>query len=88
MKLTVKEAATHLGRTERAVRAALSDGRIRGHKHGGRWVIHRRDLPLTEAERARVEATIEDLHDAVDEAVPPHIRRSLGSHGVAGLRAW
>lgn len=88
MKVSVKEAATHLGRSERAVRSALKAGRIKGYKHQGRRVIPRRTLPMTDAERARMEVTVDDLHAAVDAVVPYHIARHIGAHGLAGLRAY
>jgi len=87
MNFTVREAATHLGLSPRAVRAAIKAGRIPAFKRGGQWIIPRRNLPLTEAQRAAAAGTIEDLHHAVDEAVPQHIRRQLG-HGLSNLRAF
>lgn len=88
MRLTVKDAATRLGCSPRAVRAGLKAGRIKGYKRGGRWVVPRRNLPMTEAQSRATELTIDDLHDAVDEAVPAHIKAQLGASGVASLRAF
>ena len=51
MELTVREAAALMGRSARPVRAQVARGELPGVKRGGRWLIPRKALPLTEAQR-------------------------------------
>lgn len=65
MELTLKEAATILGLTERAVRARITRGSLPGHKRGGRWVIRRADLDLDPDQRRR----LRDVSDTIRATV-------------------
>jgi len=82
--LSVKEAATLLEQSPRAVRARLARGDLPGRKRGGRWVIPRSALPLTEAQHRALQARADEIREVVDRALPSraatrreHKRRSV-----------
>ncbi len=52
MDLSVREAALLTGRSPRTLRAQLARGEMPGVKRNGRWVLDRRNLPLTDDQRA------------------------------------
>ncbi len=70
MDLTLREAAALLGRPERTLRAWVSRGEIQGVKRDGRWLIPRANLPLTDEQRARLQARAQAVREAVEEALP------------------
>ena len=70
MLLTPREAATALGCSERTVRARLQSGRLRGFKKGGRWRVHRKDLPLSEDQRRALQARANTIRSTVEAALP------------------
>ena len=70
MNLTVREAATILRRSERAVRAALATGRIAGHKKGGVWRIPSHTLPMDDAARRALDEKANEIRSAVESALP------------------
>jgi excisionase family DNA binding protein len=70
MELTVREAATLLGRSPRTVRDQLVRGDLPGRKRGGRWTIAREALPLTEAQRRALQARADQIREVVEEALP------------------
>lgn len=74
MDLTIPEVATLLGKTERAVRAQLARGTLRGHKRGGRWLVARHHLPLTAREHARLAGQVATARAAVERAIPEPLR--------------
>lgn len=61
MMLTVTEAAQLLGQSPRTVRARLARGDLPGRKRGGRWIVPRDVLPLSEAEHRRIQAQADVL---------------------------
>ncbi len=85
MDLSLREAATLLGRRPRTVRAQLARGELKGRKRDGKWLIRRADLPLTEAQRRTLTRKIVSLHDAVDAAIPEAVRDRVGAVGLAQL---
>lgn len=70
MDLTIQEAATLLGRRPRTVRAQVARGDIPGFKKGGQWWIPQANLPLTETQRAALQARAEEVRGAVESALP------------------
>jgi hypothetical protein len=78
MQLSVREAATLLGRSPRTVRAQLIRGDLPGRKTKGRWRIERRHLPLTENQRVQLQSKADALRRTVDEALPPRLARTAG----------
>jgi excisionase family DNA binding protein len=44
--LSLAEAATVLGKSERQVRYMINNGRLKAVKIGGSWVVESSDLPL------------------------------------------
>ncbi len=90
MELSVQEAATLLGRSPRTVRSQLASGELAGRKRGGRWRIERRDLPLTEAQRAGLQGKADRIRRSVEEALPSRMARSRGqrTRSIADLDAF
>lgn len=81
MQLSLKEAAQLIGRSERTLRGWFASGRIAARKVDGRWRVHRKDLPLTDAQRRQMGQRVDHLRDVVDAALPSRLgggaRRSL-----------
>jgi excisionase family DNA binding protein len=90
MKLTIREAATLLGRSPRTLRAQVSRGEIPATKRDGRWVVERRHLPLTDSQRQALHARAEQVRSVVDEALPGRLadRPSDRRRSLADLDAF
>lgn len=90
MELTVREAATLLGRSPRTVRSQVARGELPGVKRDGRWRIERRDLPLTEPQRRGLQSRAEGLRQTLEAALPSRLARTLGrrSRSIADLDAF
>lgn len=69
--LTPREAARHIGRTERMVRYLLKSGKLAGTKVDGQWRIAPAALEslLSDAERAEHRQRADDLKQRVADAV-------------------
>ena len=78
MELSVREAATLMGRSPRTVRAQLARGELPGKKLGGQWRVERRDLPLTEAQRRAIQAKADEVRATVEDALPSKQARHAG----------
>ncbi len=70
MELSIREAATLLGKSARTVRNQVTAGKLEGFKRGGRWVIPRHALPLDAAQRRRMREKATVLRAAVEGALP------------------
>ncbi len=90
MKLSVREAATLLGRSPRTIRAQLARGDLPGKKHDGQWRIERRHLPLTEAQRSALQDKADSIRRTVEEALPSRMARTSGqrSRSIADLDSF
>jgi len=90
MQLSVREAATLLGQSPRTVRARVARGDLPGSKKNGRWMIDRRDLPLTEAQRRALQHKADSLRRTLEEALPTRLARTPGvrSRSIADLEAF
>ncbi len=90
MKLSVREVASVLDVSPRAVRAKLARGELAGKKQGGRWRVERGQLPLTETQRRRLQAQADQVRRVVEEALPSRMARSRGdrSRSVADIDAF
>lgn len=90
MELSVREAATLMGRSPRTVRAQLARGDLPGIKRGGHWRVERRHLPLTEAQRQALEAKADSIRQVVENALPSRSATRTGerSRSVADLDAF
>jgi len=78
LELTVREVATLIGRSSRAVRARIARGELPAVRRGNTWRIRRADLPLTEAQRRALQARADEVRQAVDEALPSRLARRPG----------
>ena len=90
MELSVREAATLMGRSQRTVRAQLARGELPGVKCDGHWRVQRRHLPLTEAQRQALQAKADDVRATVEKALPSREARRAGerSRSIADLDAF
>ncbi len=71
MQLSLTEAATLLGRTERQIRSMIEDGRIVATKSRGKWQIDRDSLALITAQGDSPEVGMEDEELDFDEIESP-----------------
>ncbi len=81
MQLSVREAATLLRKSSRAVRAQVARGELPGTKRDGRWYVDGRKLPLTEAQRRALQQKADAVRQMVDEALPSRMAATLGHRG-------
>ena len=90
MDLSVQEAATLLGISARTVRARLLRGDLPGIKRGRDWKVDRSRLPLTDAQRERLQARAAEIRQSVEEALPPTHPRTPGDrhYSVADLQPF
>lgn len=90
MELTVREAATLLGRSGRTVRAQVARGEIPAVKKNGQWRIARHSLPLTEAQRRTLQGKADALRQTVESALSSRLAQTPGqrSRSVADLDAF
>lgn len=78
MTLTLSQAASQLGKTQRQIRYLIQEGRLKARKDGGRWVVDSADLPLA-GPRQEAQARRQDrLRDAADEALGPRPAKRWG----------
>lgn len=73
MDLSIREAAALLRISACTLRARVARGDIPGKRHGKTWVVDRRDLPLTEAQRQVLQARAADVRAAVDAILPSRL---------------
>jgi len=78
MKVSAREAATLLGCSARTLRAKLARGELHGRKENGRWLIERRDLPLTESQRRSLQSKARRIRRAVEDALPSRLAQKHG----------
>ncbi len=84
MELTLKEAATVLGKSPRQIRYLIKAGRLPGKKQGSQWRIASDDLPLTDAQRASLADRLEAARAAFEKGVAPVARATAGDQGSRG----
>lgn len=73
MELSVRQAATLMGRSPRTVRAQVARGELPGVKKNGQWKIERRHLPLTEAQHHALQQKAQAIRDTVETALPSRV---------------
>lgn len=73
MLLSVREAATLLRCSPRAVRARLVRNDLKGSKVDGRWLVARDALPLTAEEHHAVQERAGAIRDLVENVLPPRL---------------
>jgi hypothetical protein len=76
MYLTLREAATLLQLTERAVRARIRAGTLAATKRNGRWLVPRGALPLDAAGRDALARKAAKVRQAVEAALPSAVART------------
>ncbi len=90
MNLSVREAASLLGRSPRTVRAQLARGDLAGRKKNGRWSVARQHLPLTEKQRTALAGKAAALRQTLEDALPSRLARTTGDRqrSLADLDAF
>ncbi len=79
MDLNLREAADALGVHPRTLRGWLARAKIVGRKEpNGQWVVPRRNLPLTEDQRAALQRRADGVRSAVEAALPSRAARHTG----------
>ncbi len=71
MKLSIRETATVLGKSERQVRYMIQQGGLKAVKHGSRWRIDADHLPLDEAQRRALARRIDSARQAFEKGLAP-----------------
>lgn len=71
MRLSLSQAATLLGKSERQLRYLVKTGQIPATKADGKWSIDEADLPLTASQRSAIDARAEAARRAFEGALPP-----------------
>jgi len=71
MKLSIADAATVLGQTQRQVRYLIKTGRIVAVKVGGRWRIDSDRLPLSESQRRALASRLDAARSALEKGLAP-----------------
>jgi len=85
IKMTIGEAARHLGKSQRQLRNLVKIGRLKGTKGAGRWVFDQADLPVSAAQLRNRELNAAELKAAVKDALGPHLRPP-DRHAYGGSR--
>jgi excisionase family DNA binding protein len=70
MDLSIREAAALVGRSPRAIRQWIASGRLPARKSGRSWLVRVEQLPLTDAQRARVGARADEARGVVEGCLP------------------
>jgi excisionase family DNA binding protein len=70
-RISLAEAATVLGKSERQVRYMIKNGRLKAVKIGGRWVVESTDLPLTDDQRQAMAHRVDAARAAFERGVAP-----------------
>ncbi len=71
MKLSIKEAATALGKTRRQLVYLIEQGRLPAEKVGARWYVESSALEQDPATQQRLQAKQAHLREAVEDALLP-----------------
>ncbi len=77
-RMSLADAATVLGKSERQVRYMIKTGLLQAEKVGGRWVIESSALPLSEAQRQALSGRVEAARSAFERGVAPAERVADG----------
>lgn len=62
------------------MRAWIANGRLPARKSARGWLVRAADLPLTEAQRQRVQERAQQVRDVVDAALPSRAATARGHH--------
>ncbi len=71
MEISLSEAATILGKSERQVRYLIKTERLPARKAANRWLIEDTDLPLSDGQRRAVAARLGTAREAFDKGLKP-----------------
>ncbi len=88
MKVSLQDAATLMGVTERQVRYLIQTGKLTASKAGGRWVIEQDQLPATEGQQRATQRRHDDLRKSVEAALgePASPRKLWSVRDLAAFR--
>ena len=82
-----RDTAPIVGRSPRALRHWIEEGKLPARRSGNAWIVDTRDLPLSEAQRARIGQRADRIREVVDRALPTPDGRRPARHGLGHLRA-
>lgn len=83
MKLSLPQAATVLGRSERQIRYLIKIGRLQASKVDGKWEVDEADLPLTGGQRDAIGERVEVARQAFEKALEPAAKATDGAGGYS-----
>jgi hypothetical protein len=92
MKLSLSEAATVLGKSERQVRYLIKQGTLQARKENGRWTVSSEELPLSDVQRRALAGRVETAREAFQRGLEPAVKATDGkgakSYSVRDLAAF
>ena len=92
MKLSLAEAATVLGKSERQVRYLIKQGTLKAQKDNGKWTVESADLPLSEEQRRAIGQRVEVARESFERGLEPARKaadsQGKGSYSVTQLGAF
>jgi excisionase family DNA binding protein len=88
MLLTIAQAASQLGKSERQIRYLIQAGQIEARKLGGRWVIDSAALPLSTGQERAQERKARQLRAAVEEGLGLDKEATPARFSVRDLKAF
>lgn len=89
MLLTLPEAASKLGKSERQLRYMIQQGTLQAEKRGGRWLVEIAALPPSSGQAAAAQRRQEALRGAVEDALAlPAPDAATRRYSVRDLKAF
>ena len=83
MKLSIAEAATVLGKSQRQIRYLIKTAGLRATKEGSRWRIDSGDLPISDADRQALAERSQVAREAFEKGLEPVVKAALSARGDA-----
>lgn len=88
MKLSLAQAATVLGKSERQVRYLIKTGQIPAVKVSGRWQVEDTALPLSAEKKQAIALRVEAARASFDKAIAPAKAATKSVYSVTNLVAF
>jgi len=84
VKLSIAEAATVLGKSQRQIRYLIKTGGLRAAKEGQSWRIDGADLPILDAQRQALAERAQAARGAFEKGLEPVVKAALSASCDAG----
>ncbi len=88
MDLSLSEAARLLGKSERQVRYLIREGKLKARKDGGRWIVRREDLPLSQGQERAAKQKRQRAARMAAEILGPDGEDAKKKYSIRNLRAY